>query len=57
MERAVEAAGVPNTFTSTQHDGTMGLDYSRLVTVLWSKVKQLEARLMVLEAAAAKRKR
>ena len=28
---------------------TLGLDYSRLCCVLWSKVKQLEARLAVLE--------
>ncbi len=55
IERAVEAAGVPDTFTSTQHDGMMGLDYSRLVTVLWSKLKQVEARLMLLEKKRAKK--
>ena len=34
-----------------QDDDTtlLGLDYSRLVTVLWSKVKQLEQRIAVLE--------
>ena len=28
----------------------LALDYSRLVTVLWSKVKQLEARITTLES-------
>ena len=36
-----------------QDDDTtlLGLDYSRLVTALWSKVKQLEARLQAIELA------
>ena len=55
IERAVEAAGVPDTFTSTQHDGMMALDYSRLVTVLWGKLKQVEARRMVLEKKRTKK--
>ncbi len=54
-EQADLTAGLPNTFTSTQHDGTSGLDYSRLVTVLWSKLKQVEARLMALEKKRTKK--
>ena len=52
---AAAAAGVPDTFTSLQEqeDGStiMGLDYSRLCCVLWSKCKQLEARLRAIEIA------
>ena len=33
-------------------DQLLALDYSRLSTVLWGKVKQLEARLAALETAA-----
>ena len=56
IEESVLRANIPNTFTSTQHDGMLGLDYSRLVTVLWSKCKQLEARLAILEKKKTKSK-
>ena len=55
IEEAVLNANLPNTFTSTQHDGMLGLDYSRLVTVLRSKLKQVEARRMVLEKKKTKK--
>ena len=56
IEAATLRAGIPNTFTSTQHDGMLGLDYSRLVTCLWSKLKQVENRLAVLEKKRTKSK-
>ena len=54
IQRACSDSGLPNTFTSTmeQDDGStlLTLDYSRLVTILWSKLKQVEARLAALES-------
>ena len=64
VRRACTDNGLPDTFTMSVAQsednyevGTPGetttllrLDYSRLVTALWSKVKQLEARLQALEA-------
>ena len=53
MQKACTDNNLPNTFNQEiqQDDDTilLGLDYSRLVTVLWSKVKQLEQRIAVLE--------
>ena len=53
VQKACNDNDLPNTFTNDiqQEDDTtlLGLDYSRLVTVLWSKVKQLEQRIAVLE--------
>ena len=53
IQKACTDNNLPNTFNATmeQEDGTsiLQLDYSRLVTVLWSKVKQLEQRIAVLE--------
>jgi hypothetical protein len=56
IEKACEDNNLPNTFTRVinpadeeGNDELLGLDYSRLVCVLWSKVKQLEMRLAVLE--------
>ena len=46
---------LPNTFNADiqQEDGSaiLGLDYSRLCCVLWSKCKQLETRLRTIELA------
>ena len=54
IQKACSDNDLPNTFNNDieQEDGTsiLGLDYSRLVTVLWSKVKQLEQRIAVLES-------
>ena len=53
IQKACTDNNLPNTFNNEikQEDDTtlLGLDYSRLVTVLWSKVKQLEQRIAVLE--------
>ena len=53
IQKACNDNNLPNTFTSDvllEDDTTLlGLDYSRLVSVLWSKVKQLEQRIAVLE--------
>ena len=53
IQKACTDNNLPNTFNNEikQEDDTtlLGLDYSRLVTVLWSKVKQLEQRIPVLE--------
>ena len=53
IQKACNDNNLPNTFNQEiqQEDDTtlLGLDYSRLVTVLWSKVKQLEQRIAVLE--------
>jgi hypothetical protein len=53
IQKACNDNNLPNTFNNEikQDDGTtlLGLDYSRLVTALWSKVKQLEQRIAVLE--------
>merc|ERR1712093_509470 len=53
IQKACTDNNLPNTFNMSmqQDDDTtlLGLDYSRLVTVLWSKVKQLEQRIAVLE--------
>ena len=53
IKKACNDNNLPNTFTNDiiLEDDTalLGLDYSRLVTVLWSKVKQLEQRIAVLE--------
>ena len=53
VQSACVTAGVPDTFThdASQDDMTLlGLDYSRMCCILWSKVKQLEARLVALES-------
>ena len=54
IQKACADNNLPNTFNQEiqQEDDTtlLGLDYSRLVTVLWSKVKQLEQRIAVLES-------
>ena len=54
VRQACLSANLPNTLTSDiilEDDTTLlGLDYARLVTVLWSKVKQLENRIKVLES-------
>jgi len=53
IQKSCTDNNLPNTFNQDipQEDNTtlLGLDYSRLVTVLWSKVKQLEQRIAVLE--------
>ena len=53
IQKACNDNNLPNTFNNDiilEDDTTLlGLDYSRLVTVLWSKVKQLEQRIAVLE--------
>ena len=53
IQKACTDYNLPNAFNADidQEDGTsiLALDYSRLVTVLWSKVKQLEQRIAVLE--------
>ena len=55
IQKACTDNNLPNTFNADipQDDGStiLGLDYSRLVTVLWSKCKQLEARLSAIELA------
>ena len=55
IQKACTDNNLPNTFNQEiqQDDETtlLGLDYSRLVTVLWSKCKQLEARLSAIELA------
>ena len=55
VARACASAGVPDTFTADiqQDDGTtlLGLDYARMCCLLFSKVKQLEARLRTIEIA------
>ena len=55
IQKACTEHALPNTFNADipQDDGStiLGLDYSRLVTVLWSKVKQLEDRLRTIELA------
>ena len=55
VQKACMDHDLPNTFNADiqQDDGStiLGLDYSRLVTVLWSKVKQLENRLRTIELA------
>ena len=55
VQSACVSAGVPDTFTSSiqQEDGSslLAMDYERLCCVLWSKVKQLEARLRTIEQA------
>ena len=53
IQKACTDNDLPNTFncpsTNENGDELLGLDYSRLVCVLWSKVKQLEQRLSVLK--------
>ena len=56
IQTACSDNNLPNTFNADipQDDGTtiLGLDYARLgATVLWSKCKQLEARLSAIELA------
>ena len=55
VQSACTSTGLPDTFTGdvSQDDGSalLGLDYSRLCCVLWSKCKQLEARLRAIEIA------
>ena len=54
VQKACLDHGLPNTFNADiqQEDGTtiLGLDYSRLVTVLWSTCKRQQAALAALEA-------
>ena len=51
VQAACASSGLPDTFTTPMDDtGLLGLDYSRLVTVLWSKCKQLESRLRAIDA-------
>jgi hypothetical protein len=53
VQSACVTAGVPDIFThDASVDGVqlLGLDYSRWVCVLHSKIKQLEARLAALES-------
>ena len=53
IQKACTDNNLPNTFNQEIQRGDeptlLGLDHSRLVIVLWSKVKQLEQRIAVLE--------
>jgi hypothetical protein len=51
VKEACVNLGIPDTFSHEMEEGLLGLDYSRLVVPLWSKVKQLEARLQAIEMA------
>ena len=50
IQKACTDSGLPDSFTSTDDNDLLTLDYSKLTTVLWSKVKELETRIKVLEA-------
>ena len=60
IKAAIDLLNVPDCFTAKARleDGeeVMTLDYSRLATVLWSKLKQVENRLAVLEKKKTKSK-
>ena len=49
IQKACIDNNIPDSFTTIDDNNLLGLDYSKLVTVLWSKVKQLEQRIAVLE--------
>jgi hypothetical protein len=54
VQSACASTGLPDTFTHEipqDEDAILGLDYGRLVAVLWSKCKQLETRLRTIELA------
>ena len=49
IQKACIDNNIPDSFTTIDDNNLLGLDYSKLVTVLWSKVKQLEQRIAILE--------
>ena len=51
IQKACADNGLPDSFTSTDDNDLLTLDYSKLTTVLWSKVKELETRLRNIESA------
>ena len=51
IQKACTDSGLPDSFTSTDDNDLVTLDYSKLTTVLWSKVKELETRLRNIELA------
>jgi hypothetical protein len=53
VQSACQNAGVPTNFVQDASDNgqsLLGLDYSRMCCILWSKLKQVEARLANLES-------